>query len=265
MQLRYVKTLDEVQRLQRLYAEPAFERGRAISAVYETDPEVIAAVLPPPLQPTENPLVTVSVSHCGASNTLQPFGGGGLAVEAQYEGIRGAYPLTMPMSTDSAVVFGRELYAEPKKLAEIELRRDNDRIVGTIRRHGVTYIEISGSVVAQEDPPESNESSRFYFKFMPAPDGAGLDGDPLLVRVRHTGRSRLVERLDGELILRESPHDPVVDVPVRKLLRVTYTEGDTYTHGEVLARVPAESFLPYMFGKVDDLELLAKEAELVHA
>ena len=93
MQLRYVKTLEETRGLLRLYAEPAFERGRAISAVYETDPDVIAAVLPPPLQPTDNPRVTVSVSHCGASNALQPFGGGGLAVEAQYEGIQGAYPL----------------------------------------------------------------------------------------------------------------------------------------------------------------------------
>ncbi len=265
MQLRYVKTLDEIRRLQQLYAEPAFERGRAISAVYETDPEVIAAVLPPPLMPTDNPRATVSVSHCGASNALQPFGGGGLAVEAQYEGIQGAYPLTMPMSTDSAVIFGRELYAEPKKLAEIELRRDGDRVVGTIRRHGITYIEIRGTVAEREDPPESNDSSRFYFKFMPAPDGNGLDGDPLLIRVRHTGRSRLVERLDGEVILRESPHDPVVDIPVRNLLRVTYSEGDTYTRGEVLARVPAESFLPYMFGKMDDMERLAKESTAVGA
>jgi acetoacetate decarboxylase len=29
----------------------------------------------------------------------------------------GDYPLTMPMSTDSAVIFGRELYGEPKKIS----------------------------------------------------------------------------------------------------------------------------------------------------
>ena len=265
MQLRYVKTLEETAALQQLYAEPAFERSCGVSAVDETDPEIIAAVLPPPLQPTDEPLVTVSVSHIGASNTLQPFGAAGLAVAAQYEGIVGSYPLTMPMSTDSAVIFGRELYGEPKKVAEINVVREGDHAAGTVQRYGITYLEIRGTVVESVEPPGPGESSRFYFKFMPAPDGDGFDNDPVLVRVRHTGGSRLVERLDGEVILRESPHDPVVDVPVRKLLGVSYTEGDTYTHGEILARVPGESFLPYMFGKMDDLALLAKAAQTARA
>ncbi len=265
MQLRYVKTLQQTAALQRLNAAPAFERSRGISAVYETDPEIIAKVLPPPLEPAGEPLVTVSVSHIGASNVLQPFGAAGLAVAAQYEGITGSYPLTMPMSTDSAVIFGRELYGEPKKLAEIEVSRDGDRVAGTVRRYGITYLEIRGAVVESLEPADSSDSSRFYFKFMPAPDGNGFDNDPVLVRVRHSGRSRLVERLDGEVILRESPHDPVVDVPVRRLLSVTYAEGDTYTRGEILTRVPGEGFLPYMFGKMDDLELLAGAAQTARA
>ena len=95
---------------------------------------------------------------------------------------------------------------------------------------------------------------------MPAPDGRGFDNDPVLVRVRHTGHTRLIERLEGEVLLRESPHDPVADIPIREVLGVSYSEGDTYTHGEILTRVPGESFLPYMFGKVDDLALLAGQA-----
>ncbi len=256
-----MKTLEETVELQQLYAQPAFERSRGISAVYRTDPEIIAKVLPPPLQPTDEPLVTVSVSHIGASNTLQPFGAAGLVVAAQYEGIAGSYPLTMPMSTDSTVIFGRELYGEPKKLAETVVQRDGDTIVGTVQRHAITYLEIRGDVVERVEPGESNESTRFYFKIMPAPNGDGFDNDPVLVRVRHTGRSRLIERLDGEVILRESPHDPVVDVPVRELIGITYSEGDTYTHGEILTRIPRESFLPYMFGKADDLKLLAEAAQ----
>ena len=86
-----------------------------------------------------------------------------------------------------------------------------------------------------------------------------FDNGPVLVRVRHTGRTRVVRRLEGTITLRESAHDPVVDIPVRKQLRMAYSEGDVYTHGEILTRVPGESFLPYMFGKLDDLELLAQE------
>lgn len=256
---RYVKTLEDVRRLQKLYAEPEFEQHRGISGVYETDPEIIAAVLPPPLKPTDRPLVSVGVSHIGLSNTLQPFGSAGLSVRCEYEGLVGDYPLTMPMSTDSAVVFGRELYGEPKKVAAIEVRTEGDEIVGTVERYGTTYIELRGTVVEEGEPGDAGESSRFYFKFMPAPDGNGFDNDPVLVRVRHTGHTRVVRRLEGTITLRESAHDPVVDIPVRKQLRLAYSEGDVYTHGEILTRVPGESFLPYMFGKLDDLELLAQE------
>ena len=210
MKLRYVKTLDEVRRLRALYAAPAFERFRGLSAVFRTDPEVIAALLPPPLEPADE--------------------------------------------------LGRELYGEPKKVADIRVRRDGDETTGTIERYGIAYIEIRGRAVERLRAGPSRETSRFYFKFMPAPDGCGFDNDPVLVRVRHTGSTRLVERLEGELLLREAPHDPVADVPVRELLGLTYSEGDTYTRGEILARVPGESFLPYMFGKIDDLELLAGEA-----
>ena len=35
---------------------------RRLTAIYETDPEVVAAVLPPPLEPTDRPLVRVSVA-----------------------------------------------------------------------------------------------------------------------------------------------------------------------------------------------------------
>ena len=131
--------------------------------------------------------------------------------------------------------------------------------LGTVQRYGVTYMEIRGESSEVLKGGDSGISNRFYFKYMPAPDGVGFDNDPVLVRVRHTGSTRRVERLEGDLILRESEHDPVVDVPILDIKTVMYSEGDTYTHGEILDRVPGESFLPYMFGKVDDLELLARE------
>ena len=57
----------------------------------------------------------------------------------------------------------------------------------------------------------------------------------------------------GDLVAGVEGHDQLLE----RLLG--YSEGDTYTHGEILTRVPGESFLPYMFGKVDDLELLATQ------
>ena len=85
MKLRYVKTLEQVRQLQNLYAEPAFESFRSLSVSFETDPEVIKAVLPPPLEPDEQPLASASISRIGTSNTLQPFGAAGLSVRCRYK------------------------------------------------------------------------------------------------------------------------------------------------------------------------------------
>ena len=269
MQLRYVKTLEEVRALQKLYAAPAFERRIALLARYETEPDVIAALLPPPLEPTEHPIASVSVGHIRASNCLEPFTSCTLAVEAQYQGEVGSYAVTMAMSTDNAVIFGRELYGEPKKVADIRLERRGDAVSGTVTRHGITYIEIRATVGEPIAPAEGGSPALpgrrpiYYFKYMPAPDGDGFDHDPLLVRVRGSGRTRSSERCEGDVILRESAHDPVVDIPVRRLLDITLTEGDSYPVGEIVTSVPGESLLPYMFGRVDAWDLLAKEAEAV--
>lgn len=44
--------------------------------------------------------------------------------------------------------------------------------------------------------------------------------------------------------LGESPLDPVTDIPVRKLTRIAYEEGETRSNGKVLRSLPAEWVLP---------------------
>ena len=47
-------------------------------------------------------------------------------------------------STDSAVVFGRELYGEPKKVAAIQVRTEGDEIVIVLEGRGEFVQEIGG-------------------------------------------------------------------------------------------------------------------------
>ncbi len=48
----------------------------SLTASYETDPELIAAVLPPPLSATDQPLVRVSVATVDLGEGRPPFGAG---------------------------------------------------------------------------------------------------------------------------------------------------------------------------------------------
>jgi len=66
------------------------------------------------------------VRHRRIGHGRPPFGAGTFAVEAMHGDILGGYPLVMPMTTEQAVVGGRETYGEPKKLADVTLQRDGD-------------------------------------------------------------------------------------------------------------------------------------------
>ena len=224
----------------------------SLVAVYETDPEVIAAVLPPPLEPTDHPLVSVKVATVDLGRGLPPFGAGSFAVQARHEGTVGNYALLMPMTTEQSVVGGRETFGEPKKLAEVTLTRDGEHVKGLITRLGTTIIELSGRVTGPLDPIDGSRTD-FYFKFLPAPDGKGFDSEPALVYCHRDETSQSVEAVDGEVILRESRFDPVADLPVRKLVGITLSERRSVQRGEIVSRVPAEWLLPYVHQRYDDL------------
>ena len=53
--------------------------SQAVTAVYETDPEIIAAVLPPPLEPGPEPLVRITITRVEMPG-LPVFGAGWIGV-----------------------------------------------------------------------------------------------------------------------------------------------------------------------------------------
>jgi len=227
----------------------------SLTAVFETDPDVVAQVLPPPLEPSDQPLVRVSVASVDLGRPgLPPFGAGTFAVQARHGTTIGNYPLVMPMSTEQSVIGGRETFGEPKKLAQVTVDRDGDTIVGRISRLGITFVEVTGRVGDELPLPDERERIDFYFKFLPAPDGKGLDSDPALVYCRRTESYRTLHQVvDGEVLLRESRFDPVADIPVRRLVEVTLSERRAVQRGEIVERVPADWVLPYVHQRYDDL------------
>ncbi len=66
----------------------------------------------------------------------------------------------------------------------------------------------------------------------------------------------------GELVFRESPHDPLSDIPVVQVLEAVYTEGQMYVSGQVVADVDPDRFMPHAYIGTDALELLAENSIL---
>ncbi|WP_393099441.1 acetoacetate decarboxylase family protein [Streptomyces sp. LN325] len=221
-----------------------------VVAVWESDPDAVAAVLPPPLEPTARPLVRVNISKVDLPG--YPLGAVSFAVAAAHDGVEGWYPLVMPMTHERALTGGREVFGEPKKLGEVTVERDGLVVRAALARHGIAFVEVRGAVSGDLPLPEPARKTDFYFKFLPAVDGSGFDADPVLVHCVREERVRRLERVTGDVVLRESMYDPVADLPVRELVGITLGEKTTDQRGRVVERVDARALLPYVHQRYDD-------------
>jgi acetoacetate decarboxylase len=230
-------------------------------ATYESDPEAVSAVLPPPLVAPSEPLVRVTVATVDVGRGYGVFGAGTFAVHCRHEEIAGDYALVMPMTTEQAVIGGRETFGEPKKLAEIVLDHDVDHVRGSFTRMGVTFLEVTGDIAGESEPAPERTRSSFYLKFLPSPTGKGFDGSPLLVHVQRRERTRRQWQVRGEVLLRESRFDPVADLPVRRVRDIELAERSSLQTGEVVAQLPADWIAPFVHQRYDDLSPLGTDGE----
>jgi acetoacetate decarboxylase len=253
--IRYVKTLEQVKRAQDANPEFLESTVRTIRTVYETDPAIARVVIPKPLEPCAAPEVHLHVSEITmhlAPDVDMKIGSAIFGVGASYEGVDGIYLLTMPMTTEQAVVPGRETYGEPKKIADIALERSGDDVVGTVTRMGSTYLEVRGRIGASLGPRSLVDRSYCYKVLPSCEQGKAFDHDPLLVRLEWRHEHDAVHRMNGEVILRDSIFDPVADIPVRRIVRMEYEEGRTQSNGQVLRSVPGDWILPFLHQRYDD-------------
>ena len=94
--------------------------SKAVTVVFETDPDAIAQVLPRPLEPSAaTARLRIAVVDMGTG--LPTFGAGWFGVRARHGDVEGEYALFMPMSTEQATIGGRETFGEPKKIAQLDL------------------------------------------------------------------------------------------------------------------------------------------------
>ncbi len=253
--LRYVKTPEQAKKGQEENPEFLDSTVRSIRCVYETSEPIARALLPQPLE-LARPEIHVTFSHVAMHITPEftfEIGSAIFGVAATHEGKEGTYLVTMPMTTEQAVVPGRETFGEPKKIAEIDFERDGDALSSSVSRMGMTYLSVKGTVGKDLGPREFTQYA-YCFKAMPSCEqGKAFDADPILVRLEWRHKHSAVHEVDGaELVLGDSPMDPVADVPIKKLVRVEYEEGTSESNGHVLRSVPGDWLLPFLHQRYDD-------------
>ena len=168
----------------------------------------------------------------------------------------------MYMDHDIPLIYGRDLFGEPKKIADCRLRRQGETLHAWLERGGVRLIEMHGHLTTDLGTYEA-EGINFNFKARPSADGIGLEEDAILTKATFHQRVTSGREGAGSVVLRGTVHDPLDELPVRSVLRGLFVECDLIASCKAIATTPADVFLPYHHGRHDDWSALDTESAAV--
>ena len=259
----FIKSFEEIAKGAQKNAE--FYDAEMLTIYFETKQEVVARLLPPPLKPTKLPIGGVFIANYPKTNFGITYQESALFLQAEFNGEEGGYCLAMPVTDDTALILGREVFGYPKKIGNIQLHREGNKVSGWTERRGVRFLEARAELTGKfndlatqqmliERKASNPDMVVFNFKYFPSPGRDGFDYNPRLIREVVEFRPTSLEMGEAELVFHPSDHDPWSDVEIVRVLGAVYTIGNnTMLPGSVVAEVEQMEFAPYAFMKMDKL------------
>jgi acetoacetate decarboxylase len=211
-----------------------------LTVAYRTTPEAVARFLPPELEPLA-PRAIVHLYRMHDAEWFGRYGESAVHIPARHvaSGTTGAYSPLLFVEGDGPVAAGREIYGQPKKSGEIELRPVGDLLVGRLRRNGITVI--TATMPYKQQPADLDELDALGFrtninvKVVPAVDGSGNAVHELAAREFEDVAVHELWRGPGTVELRPNAQAPVHLLPVLEVEIAFHWRVDfTLTHGRVL-------------------------------
>ncbi len=152
-------------------------------------PGAVERILPPCMEPADGPGMVTLLSY-PQTEFQHPFEEALVMVPVRVDETLGNYIPYIYVTTDEALIPGREIAGFPKKLAEVEWGRDGDRIHGSVTRWGKRILSIEGRV--QGPMPEAAVAGGG-----PGPAGTQLQADSgTRGRDRDRGDHQAPDRVD---------------------------------------------------------------------
>ena len=191
-----------------------------LKVVYRTDPECIAALLPPGITVGAEPNVNITIYNFPVPDV--PEYGVLATVNADYDGIEGEYTIGYGIDQESAIFNSQNMNGQPKYPCDTTYYRVGENVVARCTHQGYTFLEFNGVSKGQTDNPEDYTQNEWWVKYSRA---AGLmpseefDFPPHVVHVKSDYGTAYTEAVEGQLVLRDSPWDPFASqLPMREQL-----------------------------------------------
>ena len=245
----FVRSAEEIAAIEAALSRPRYFDAARLSVEFETDPEILASLLPPPLRPGPTPLVAVTIGRW-RSNCLGRFDGALVHLSVVHEGLAGTYALVMYMSGEAAIGFGREAVGEPKRYGRGWLFAGEEGFSAHLERRGTRLIELDMRPRESSGPGQSTNLT-YNVKSRTAASGHGLEEDAILTRTTFSNSLRVLREGPASIRLRSTAVDPLGELPVVSVVRGVYAEYDAEARCESVATIPAAEYAPFHYGRVE--------------
>ena len=178
---------------------------------YRTSKAAIADVLPPGFEPGEKPEVTLTVYNVPVNG--EPEHGLLTTVRCARNGQQGEFALGYAIDKEAEIFISQEKFGQPKYPAEIKYYRLMDHVGARVTHQNYTFLEFYGQVTEVMDNGPKFDEHEFWVKYSRKASytETGFDFPPHVVNVVSNYGTAQKLKVEGELILRDSPWDPIAE------------------------------------------------------
>ncbi|MFV0335023.1 MAG: acetoacetate decarboxylase [Tropicimonas sp.] len=215
-----------------------FRNAEVMTVYWRTEPEAMAFLLPPPLEPVGD-VVCAHIYKMNDTDWLGPYAEANVMIAARRGDLAGAYSPYLVLSSDVGVSHGREAHGQPKKFGHPKLEFRGDLMVATVERNGIDVIT---ATMPYKQRRIGTDALAPHFDFatnlnLKAVDH--IDGRPAIRQLtsRKLTDVRVHEAWTGPatMELRPNAQLPVFRLPVLEPLQGIYWRADfTLVEGEII-------------------------------
>ena len=214
-----------------------FNNREFLIITYETDMDLLRAVVPEPLEVTE-PIVKFEFIRMPDSTGFGDYTESGQVIPVRFKGKMGSYSHAMYLDDHPPIAGGREIWGFPKKLANPKLEVVSETLIGTLDygpcRIATATMGFKYETVDTKKILEAFSAPNYLLKIIPHVDGS-------------TRICELVEYYLSDITVKgawsgpaqlELAHHalaPVASLPVRRVVSALHIQSDlTLPYGKVV-------------------------------
>ncbi len=185
----YVVPLDPTGHASLYGPTPWVFAGRSFMVFARASRSFVAAFLPQPLEPTEEPLVRFTTHdlicdlgfgwrHAQENPGPCQFREASVAMAVQHDGVVGYWGPFLWCDSDAELAVGREMFGWPQVLGDIDMTQPHpargwapgDRVAGHVGRHGRAVFEIAMSIEHDGPIPADLPAFTHFYTMRVLPD-----------------------------------------------------------------------------------------------